>query len=210
MKNSLSEPAALLFSLSPSDGERAGVRGSSAFRFFSLSPSHGERVGVRGACSFLSNLFSLSPFNEKSVGVRGSSAFSLIEVMCATLILGVALVGLTQAITTALGSSKESELQTAAALLAAGRIETLRAEGYFYDGVEEGQCGNDLGQYQWRQTITSTAITGLHDVQVVIESSRTGKSIYELETLLFDASDFEDTSTQKTPEKSKKREGRQG
>jgi len=55
--------------------------------------------------------------------------FSLIEVMCAVAILGVALVGLTQGITTALGSNKESELQTTAALLAAGRIETLRAEG---------------------------------------------------------------------------------
>jgi prepilin-type N-terminal cleavage/methylation domain-containing protein len=140
---------------------------------------------------------------------RSSPAFSLIEVMCAVVILGTALVGLTQAITTALGSSKESELQTAAALLASGRIETLRAEGYFYDGVEEGQCGADLGQYQWRQTITSTAITGLHDVQVVIENSRTGKMIYELETLLFDASDFETASTPSNSDKSKKREGRE-
>src|SRR5436190_3055931 len=152
-------------------------------------------------------LLSLSPSDGERVGVRGSSAFSLIEVMCAILILGVALVGLTQAITTALDSSKESELQTAAALLAAGQIETLRAQGYLYDGVEEGQCDADLGQYQWRQTITSTAVSGLHDVQVVIESSRTGKSIYELETLLFDASDFENASTEKSPEKSKNKEG---
>ena len=59
-----------------------------------------------------------------------NSGFSLIEVMCAILILGVGLVGFTQAITTALGSSKDSEMQTTAALFAAGRIESLRADDY--------------------------------------------------------------------------------
>jgi prepilin-type N-terminal cleavage/methylation domain-containing protein len=146
--------------------------------------------------------------NLLAIHSRGS-AFSLIEVMCAVIILGVALVGLTQGLTTALGSSKESELQTAAALLAAGRIETIRAEGYLYDGVEEGQCSDDLAQYQWTQTITGTSTKGLHDVQVIIQNSRTGKPIYELETLLFDASDFQDTDTEKKSDKNKKREGRQ-
>src|SRR4029077_950145 len=122
-------------------------------------------------------------------GAASVHGFSLIEVMCAIVILGVALVGLTQGITTALGSNKESELQTTAALLAAGRIETLRAQGYLYDGVEEGECADDLPQYQYTQTISSTSINGLHSVQVAIANSRTGKTIYELETLIFDASD---------------------
>ena len=60
---------------------------------------------------------------------RKAAAFSLVEVLCAMLILSVALVGMTAGLATALGSSKESELQTSAALIAAGRIETLRAEG---------------------------------------------------------------------------------
>jgi len=135
--------------------------------------------------------------------------FSLIEVMCAVAILGVALVGLTQGITTALGSNKESELQTTAALLAAGRIETLRAEGYLYDGVEEGECGEDLPQYQYTQTISSTSISGLHDVQVSISNSRTGTTIYELETLIFDPSDVQNPETEKkSSDKNKKREAR--
>ena len=70
--------------------------------------------------------------------LRRNAGFSLVEVMCAILILGISLVGLTQGITAALRSSKESELQTTAALIAAGQIETLRAEGFVIDGETEG------------------------------------------------------------------------
>jgi prepilin-type N-terminal cleavage/methylation domain-containing protein len=149
----------------------------------------------------------------KSSAIHFRSAFSLVEVMCAIAILAVALVGLTQGITTALSSSKESELQTVAALLAAGRIETLRAEGYFYDGVEEGQCSEDLAQYQWKQTITSTSTVGLHEVEVVVENARTGQPIYELRTLLFDPADLQtaaaQAANQKNSDRSKRKEGRE-
>ena len=114
-----------------------------------------------------------------------NSGFSLVEVMCAILILGVALAGLAQGVTTALTSSKESELQTTAALVAAGRIETLRAEGDFTDGVSEGECGEGLALYRWKQSISSASIDGLHEVEVAVESARSGKAIYELRTMLF-------------------------
>ncbi len=106
--------------------------------------------------------------------------------MVAILILAVAFVGLTQGITAALGSGKESELQTTAALFAAGQIEQLRAEGGITDGDTDGDCGQALSQYRWRQSIAPAGIDGLHDVDVIIESSRTGKAIYELRTLLFE------------------------
>jgi prepilin-type N-terminal cleavage/methylation domain-containing protein len=51
---------------------------------------------------------------------KRDAGFSLIEIMVAILILGIALVGLTQGITSSLTASKESELQTTAALIAAG------------------------------------------------------------------------------------------
>jgi prepilin-type N-terminal cleavage/methylation domain-containing protein len=119
--------------------------------------------------------------------LRRNSGFSLVEVMCAILILGIALAGLTQGITTALTSSKESELQTTAALFAAGLIESLRAEGYLSDGVTEGDCGEGLSLYHWKESITSAGIDGLHQVEVVVENAKTGQSIYELQTLLFQA-----------------------
>ena len=116
---------------------------------------------------------------------RGNSGFSLVEVMCAILILGVALAGLTQGIGTALTSSKESELQTTAALYAAGRIETLRAEGDWEDGETDGDCGEGLTLYRWKQSITPAGIDGLHEIDVVIERAKSGQPIYELRTLLF-------------------------
>lgn len=137
-----------------------------------------------------------------------TAGFSLLEVMCAILILGVGLVGLTQGIATALKSSKESELQTTAALLAAGRIETLRADGFVNDGETGGDGNGELSLYHWRQSVTSTRIEGLHEVEVVVENSTTGKTIYELKTLLFDPPipPVTDDSTKKNS--GKKKEGR--
>jgi prepilin-type N-terminal cleavage/methylation domain-containing protein len=120
---------------------------------------------------------------------RSNAGFSLLEVMIAVLILGIALVGLTQGISTALSSGKESELQTTAALFAAGKIEKLRADLGLKDEQTEGACGDTLPLYQWKQSVTPTRIEGLHEVVVVVESSRTGRAIYELRTLLFERPD---------------------
>src|SRR5215471_19315890 len=123
------------------------------------------------------------------------AAFSLLEVMVAILILGIAIVGFTQGITTALSSGKESELQTTASLFAAGQIEKLRAEGGIKDGDTDGDCGDDLPLYRWRQSIAGAGIDGLHEVVVTVEDTRSGKPVYELRTLLFERPD-DSSSTQ--------------
>ena len=115
-----------------------------------------------------------------------NAGFSLIEVMVAILILGIAIAGLTHGITTALASNKEAELQTTAALFAQGRIEELRAEGFLEDGEDEGDCGTALALYRWRQTVARTDIAGLHEVTVVVVNSKTGQVICDLNTLLFE------------------------
>ena len=142
------------------------------------------------------------------MSVRQQNAgFSLVEIMCAIIILGIALVGLIQGITTAVSSSKESELQTTAALMAAGKIETLRAEGYVFDGIAEGEGGEGLSHYRWKRSVTSTSLDGLHEVSVVVEDPKTGTAIYELRTLLFDPPSYsESSSDRKESLKSRRRE----
>jgi prepilin-type N-terminal cleavage/methylation domain-containing protein len=114
------------------------------------------------------------------------AGFSLIEVMVAILILGIALAGLTHGISTALGSSKDSEWQTTAVLFAQGKIEEMRASTGLKDGELEGDCGAGLELYRWKQTITATELEGLHDVEVVVVNARTGQAICDLRTLLFE------------------------
>ena len=138
--------------------------------------------------------------------MRRHAGFSLVELMGAILILGIGLVGLTQGITAALRSSKESDIQTAAALLAAAQIETNRADGIIFDGTTEGEA--DEGPYRWRQTVSSTETDGLHEVEVVVEHSQSGQLIYELKTLLFDAPLLpEDSSGTTTKDRKKRKEG---
>jgi prepilin-type N-terminal cleavage/methylation domain-containing protein len=119
-------------------------------------------------------------------GLSHNSGFSLIEVMVAILVLGIALAGLTRGVTAALVSNKESELQTAAAFVAAGQIETFRSEKMIVDGVTEGDCGSDLPAYQWTQTVSPGSTEGLHEVTVKILKADSGAAIYELSTMLFD------------------------
>jgi prepilin-type N-terminal cleavage/methylation domain-containing protein len=113
--------------------------------------------------------------------------FSLVEVLCALVILGVGLVGVSRAMTLALHASKEAERETQVIQLAAGRMDTLRADGFFTEGEEEGEFTGDFPQFRWRQTISRTSLDGLYQVVVAVEESASGERLYELETLLFQA-----------------------
>ena len=145
---------------------------------------------------------------------RCNSGFSLLEVMCAVLILGVALAGLTEGITMALVTCKESELQAIAAHAAAGQIELLRADKIITDGETEGECGADLPLYHWKQTISPADLDGLHEVTVTILQAKTDKELFELKTMLFDPdyigqdSQPDSKSAEKARQKDKDRERR--
>jgi hypothetical protein len=39
---------------------------------------------------------------------------------------------------------------------------------------------------RWKQSIANSAVDGLYNVKVTVEHSTTGRTLYELETLLFD------------------------
>jgi prepilin-type N-terminal cleavage/methylation domain-containing protein len=144
---------------------------------------------------------------------RHNGGFSLIEVMCAILIMGVALVALTHGITTALGSTKDSEVQTTVVGLAAGQIETLRAGGVLTDDTTQGDFGESFPKYSWEQTVSPGGVDGLHQVDVAVKDSKSGATLYKLTTLLFD-SDYPSSSAsdakakQREQDKAKKRNRR--
>ena len=119
---------------------------------------------------------------------RSQSGFSLIELLFAVLILGVGIAGMARGITASLSASKESEIQTKAALFAAGRMEFLRADGYYIAGSDEGECGVTLPGYVWQQTLTeSTQHQGLFDVVIkILPNSESEVSVFTLETRLYD------------------------
>ena len=119
------------------------------------------------------------------ISTQSQAGFSLVEILCAILILGIGRLGLTQGLTTALASNKESEWQTAAALIAAGRIELLQADGFVIEGEETG-INDELPLYRWRQSVTRTSLEGLFEIHVAVEHAETGRAFYELHTLLFD------------------------
>lgn len=135
---------------------------------------------------------------------RSETAFSLVEVICAILIVGLALVGLTRGLATALQSSKESEVQTAAALIAAGRMEMIRADGFLTSGVSTGE--SDQAGYTWQQELTETGIEGLHEVTVTVLDARTGRSVFELKTMLFEVP-FGDSGVESKDDKKSNRDG---
>lgn len=123
----------------------------------------------------------------KLVSRRNSNprrGFSIVELLCAVMVLGIGVAGLTQGLTTALGSTREAAIHTTASLLAAGQMETLRADNFLVEGETEGEGTGDLSNYSWRQTVEETATQGLYEVTIVVEHS--GNQVYELKTLLFD------------------------
>ena len=124
----------------------------------------------------------MRPWSDASTRDVG---FSLVEVLCALLVLGVGVIGVTEGITSALRSSKDAEVHTTAALLASGRIELLRAEGFFTAGETEGTFGDSFPLYRYRETITETNPPGLHEVVVAIERGESRENVLELRTLLF-------------------------
>lgn len=136
---------------------------------------------------------------------RAEAGFSLLEVMVAVAVLAVAVTGLTRGLTTALGSSRDSAHQTQAVLLAESRIEFLRADGEFSDGETSGT----EGAFTWKQTISTTATEGLHEINVAIGRAAGEPHVYSLTTLLYQPpSDLPASKSGKDPKRTRRPKGK--
>jgi hypothetical protein len=115
-------------------------------------------------------------------------------------------VALTRGLTTALASTKDSEVQTTIVGLAAGQIEILRASAVFEDETTEGNF-DSFPKYSWQQTVSPGGLDGLHQVDVAVKDAKSGATLYKLTTLLFDS---EYPSTSDSDAKQKKRDLEKG
>lgn len=127
---------------------------------------------------------------------RSQAAFSLVELLFAIMILGIGIAGMARGVTASLTSSKESEIQTKAALFASSRLELLRAEGFLIEGEDTGECGIALPGHGWTQTLTETEPEGLFLVTLTISPTNAlERTAFKLETMLFDPPIGLDSST---------------
>lgn len=124
--------------------------------------------------------------------MKRTAGFSLVEVLCALLILSAGVVGITESIALSLRWSGEAERVTRAQELAAGRIETIRTVGYLSEGEEEGQF-DEFPLYRFSQSVSETSQKGLYEVTVTVTFDRTAaegepeaEPLCELKTLLFE------------------------
>ncbi len=118
--------------------------------------------------------------------MKQQSGFSLLEVLLATMLLGVTLVGLTEAMTVSLRSSKDSEQHSLAVLLAESRMEEIRTEGNLFAGETTGEFGS-YPNYEYTEVIEETDLDGLFTVSVAVKRVGSEKrDLFVLETMIFE------------------------
>ena len=111
--------------------------------------------------------------------LRGAG-FSLIETLCGILVLGVAVVALTQSITAALRSTRSGVDHSRAALLAAERMELLFARRYLPTTEVEGEFEVPDDQFGYRESVEEIEPEGLHEITVEIIDLALERPVFEL------------------------------
>ncbi len=102
---------------------------------------------------------------------QSSRGFTLIEMIVATIVLAIGVVGASAAFNMATkASSVATDLQTAA-MLAQQQLEQteVNAQGSITPGDSDGEFGNDFPGFKWHQSITSTDYTYLFQVTVTVK-----------------------------------------
>lgn len=107
---------------------------------------------------------------RKNSSRRPRTGFTLIEMIVATLVLAIGIVGAASAFSAATKASALAADTQTASLLAQQQLEQTetQAAGQLTGGDTEGDFGADYPGYHWKQSITSTDYTYLFQVSVTV------------------------------------------
>ena len=116
--------------------------------------------------------------------VRNRSGFTLLEVMIALAIIGIALVALLTTQSTSIKIITRSTLITKSYLLGEKKLAALELAGY--DAVDDGEGSfEDNPELRWVQTVSETEIDGLKEVHLRIISGEPEKERREANFVTF-------------------------
>ncbi len=99
---------------------------------------------------------------------RRRRAFTLIEVLVALVILGVALTALLSAQSGAVRLRSQAEELTLASFLLEARITDIELSGFPDVGTKEGDFGASYAGYRWQTTVTDTPFPNVREVRLAV------------------------------------------
>ena len=116
---------------------------------------------------------------------RHTQGYSLVELVAATAIFGMGVLGAMELFTTCLQSTSASLGYTQAVLLAQAVLEEAIAGGDVMAGTDSGDFGSDYPRHTWELEVEDTDQYGLMEVRVVVAWNERGREkAYTLTTLV--------------------------
>ena len=118
---------------------------------------------------------------------RSRGGFTLIEVLAALVIFGVAIVGIIEGVGMALSYQADLSMRQRAAMLASNILEEIKYSGELVEGEDSGQFEDEDLVFLWRTTIEQTEITGLmRATSVVSWGAQDNPREYSISALMYD------------------------
>jgi len=120
----------------------------------------------------------------KQHGPRTMRGFSLVEMVAALMIFGLAAGGVIEVYTLCIRSTSSSLGYTHAVFLAQKALEEMLVEGALIPGSDEGDFDPEHPEYSWKSEVEETDQVGLYEVRIVVTWTERGREKeYVLTTL---------------------------